>query len=81
MPRFHRLVSWDTSLFMFETVRLNLDEEEYRQLALICRQDLRTPGQVLRWLLLKELERRAMLPVEAAKRLHAEEGGSMKENK
>ena len=66
---------------MFETVRLNLDEEEYRRLALICSQDLRTPGQVMRWLLLKELERRAMLPADQVKRLRGNEVGPMPEQK
>jgi len=66
---------------MSEIVRLNLSDDEYRGLAKLCSQDLRVPSQVLRWLLLRELERRSMLPAEAVKRLRAEEGGSMPEQK
>lgn len=66
---------------MFETVRLNFTEDEFRSLALLCSRDFRSPAQELRWLLLRELERRSMLPAEEVKRLHAEKGGVKAEPK
>ena len=64
---------------MYEDVTTRLDQEEYRGLALLCSQDIRNPGQVMRWLLLKELSRRSMLSPEREESLRAEEsqGGGL----
>ena len=59
---------------MYEDVTLRLDQEEFRGLAILCSQDLRNPGQALRWLLLKELERRSVLLPDQVERLRSEEG-------
>lgn len=66
---------------MTEHLKVTLSDDEFTGLAKLCQQDLRNPQFEIRWLLLRELERRSMLPAEAVVRLLAEEGKSMKENK